>query len=162
MQSDAQNSYLEAQVLTATPQKQRLMLIDAAMRYVRQTIECWQENQNERASEALVASREIVSELLSSIDVQKDELTQRVASIYAFVFQTLMEAQLQRSVDKLKDVLDVLAIERETWKLVCEQMPEAPTPDAAHRTDSSREIIAPTSSPFSDADVPSGSFSLDA
>jgi flagellar protein FliS len=162
MQSDAQNSYLEAQVLTATPQRQRLMLIDGAMRFVRQTLQFWQENQDERASETLGKSREIVSELLSSIDIQKDELTQRVASIYVFVFQNLTEAQLRRSVDNLNDVLDVLAIERETWNLVCEQMPEAPTPDTAHGTDGPQEILAPTSSSFSDADVPSGSFSLDA
>jgi len=162
MQSDARNSYLEAQVLTATPQKQRLMLIDGTMRYVRQAIQFWQENQDERASEALSASREIVAELLASIDIQHDELTQRVASIYVFVFQTLTEAQLRRSVDKLEEVLEVLAIERETWNLVCEQMPEAPKPGVTHHTDSPQEILAPTSSSFSDADVRSGSFSIEA
>lgn len=162
MHSDAQNSYLESQVLTATPQKQRLMLIDGAMRFARQAIQFWNEQQDELASEALASSRKIVSELLSSIDVQQDNLTQKVAAIYVFVFQRLTEAQLERSTSKLEDVLDILAIERETWNLLCEQMPEAPVPNPSQRIDSPQEILAPNTSSFADADVRSGSFSLDA
>ncbi len=162
MHSEAQNSYLEAQVLTATPQKQRLMLIDGAMRFARQGMQLWEQGQNEQASEALGSSRKIVSELLSSIDVQQDDLTKKVAAIYVFIFQKLTEAQLGQSAIALQEALDVLAVERETWHLLCEKMPEAPTPNPNQRIDCPQEISAPNTSSFADADVRSGSFSLDA
>ncbi len=162
MHSDAHNSYLESQVLTATPQKQRLMLIDGAMRFARQAMKLWEDNQEEQATEALESSRKIVSELLSSIDVQQDDLTQKVAAIYVFIFQKLAEAQWARSTKALQEVLDILAVERETWQLLCEQMPEAPVPNPNQRIDSPQEILAPNTSSFADADVKSGSFSLDA
>ena len=38
MQQPAHESYLEAQVMTATPQKLRLMLIEGAIRFARQTL----------------------------------------------------------------------------------------------------------------------------
>ena len=89
MNSDSLNSYLEAQVLTATPQKQRLMLIEGAMRFMRQAVQAWEDDQYEQASAALSSSRKIVAELISSIRIQEGELTQRVAAIYVFVFQTI-------------------------------------------------------------------------
>jgi flagellar protein FliS len=162
MQSSPQSSYLEAQVLTATPQKQRLMLIEGAIRFARQTLQLWEEKHDELACDALTSCRNIIAELISSITIQEDDLTRRVAAIYVFIFQTIVEAQLKRSKKSLQDALDVLAIERETWQLLCEQMPEAPTPSSHGPGSRPQEILAPTSTSFTGSNLCGGSFSLEA
>lgn len=157
MEQPAHQSYLESQVLTATPQKLRLMLIEGAIRFGRQTLHHWEEDENEKALETIIRCRTIVSELLASVHVDESELTKKVAGLYLFVFRQLTEAQLRRDSHLVGEALRVLEAERETWQLVCEQMPEAP-PAAASAPDSA-EILAPQ---VVYPDVTGGSVSFDA
>lgn len=161
MEQHAREAYIEAQVMTATPQKLRLMLIEGAIRFARQTIQQWQAGDNERALEAIIRCRNIVSELLSSIRVDESELTKRVASLYLFVFQNLTEAQLRRDVKLVEEAIDVLEVERGTWRELCDEMPHAPARTAEHRAAGPQEIFAPPLA-YQDADVPRGSISFDA
>ncbi len=161
MDQHARESYLEAQVMTATPQKLRLMLIEGAIRFARQTIQHWQAGDNERALEAIIRCRNIVSELLSSVRVDESDLTKQVASLYLFVFQNLTEAQLRRDVKLVEEAISVLEVERETWRQLCEEMPHAPVPTSDHQATGPREIIAPQIA-YPDTDLQSGSISFDA
>ena len=141
MEASAHDSYLEAQVTTGTPQRLRLMLIEAAIRFSKQTLRFWEEEKNEEALNSLLRARSILTELLSSIRPDKTELTQKVAGVYLFLFNTLTKAQLRRDPQKIQETIDVLEVERETWRLVCEKLPHAPIPmDPA--ANSPREITA--------------------
>ncbi len=125
MNSSAHDTYLETQVLTAPPQKLRLMLIDAAIRRARQTIEAWDKDRHEDAFEHLTRCRAIITELLGSIKKDDSRLSGTVAGIYVFLFQTLTEAQHRRDRQKLAEVIRVLEIERETWQQVCDRTRQA-------------------------------------
>ena len=129
MHTDPRNAYLESQVLTAMPQKLRLMLIEAALGAARQTLKASEEKLDTDANIALIRCREIISELLTSIKSDDTELTRNVSGIYMFLFKTLAEAQLYRNRTKVDEAIKVLEIERETWRTVCEQMPQAPVPE---------------------------------
>jgi flagellar secretion chaperone FliS len=161
MNQQAHESYIEAQVLTATPQKLRLMLIEAAIRHARQAVQGWDTDDNERALESIIHCRSIISELLSSIRADDTDLTKQVASLYLFVFQHLTEAQLRRDSDLLVEVIDILEVERGTWQQVCEEMPEAPIPTEEHIAASPQEILAPTTS-HHDTNLLGGSFTFEA
>jgi flagellar protein FliS len=126
MEQSARNSYLEGQVMTATPQKLRLMLIEGAVRFAKQTLRLWDEQQNDAAVESLTRCRSIISELLSSVRPDNTDLPRKVAGVYVFLFKSLTEAQLHRDRKPVEDVISVLEVERETWRLVCEKMPHAP------------------------------------
>jgi flagellar secretion chaperone FliS len=138
--------YLESQVMTATPQKLRLMLIDGAIRWANQTLELWQSGQPERATEALIHCRAILRELLAGVRVDESELTRRVAAVYLFLLRSMTEAQLKLDRQRVLETIQVLEIERETWRMVCEQMPETPFPDdgAASPNGGPIEILAPS------------------
>lgn len=121
MQSSARDSYLEAQVLTATPQRLRLLLLEAAVRFTRQLQEALSE---ERTSDAVLASdraRQIVAELLGSVERDGTELTQRVIAIYAYLYQRLANAAADGDSESLREIIDLLEYECETWRLVCGQ-----------------------------------------
>ena len=63
MERNVQDAYLQTQVMTATPQKLRLMLVDGAIRYASQTLEHWKENRDEEGAETLARCRAIIAEL---------------------------------------------------------------------------------------------------
>src|SRR4029077_15222578 len=117
---DSSNQYLESQIMTATPQKLRLLLIEGAIRYAHQTMELWERGQHEPALESLIRCRSIVGELLSGVRVEYSDLTRKVAGVYLFLFRCLTEAQLKRDFERVQDTIRVLEIERETWQMVCE------------------------------------------
>ena len=139
MDRDAHEAYLTTQVMTATPQKLRLMLIQGAVRFATKALKHWEHDQNEQVSESLNRCRTILSELLCAVDADESEPARRTKEIYFFLYRTLAEAQLQHDRQKLADVVSVLEVERETWQQVCERMTEAP---AASRSKADREITA--------------------
>jgi flagellar protein FliS len=122
MESSVPANYLETDVLTATPEKRQLMLIEAAIRFIQRTRHHWRAEQIEPACQCLVRAQQIMTELLSALNHQVDpELTGRVAAVYLFVFRRLVDANLERDEGKLDDALRVLEPQREAWEGVCRQ-----------------------------------------
>lgn len=131
MSSTARDAYLETQVMTATPQKLQLLLIDAAIRSTQLGQRHWDEGSDEAACEALTHAQEVMSELMASVGIAKSDVSRLLSGIYVFLFRTLTEAQLQRDEKKLADVIRVLMIERETWSMVCEKFGTTQAADVA-------------------------------
>ena len=118
------HTYLESEVLTASPQRLRLMLIDGAIRFARQTLVHWEVDHADAASQTLMRCRAIVTELLASVrgdrascehlvnhlrrarpisPAQRDrdvdglyEAARNTAGIYVFLFRDLTAAQMTR------------------------------------------------------------------
>ena len=120
--------YLTTEVMTASPQKLRLMLIEAALRFAMRARQGWSENRGEEASEAMIRCQQIVCELLAGLNAEPGtqaepsadpELIRRIAGIYMFIYRSLIHAQLHRDEVKLGEAISVLEIERETWRQVC-------------------------------------------
>lgn len=119
----AADHYLESEVLTAPPEKLHLMLIQGAIRFIRQGQAQWQAQQPEAATESLIRAQEIVGEMLASLKPEQNQpLVSKVAAVYMFVFRSLVTAQLNRDEKALADALRVLQIEEETWQQVCRQL----------------------------------------
>jgi len=123
MPSSVRDSYLETEVMTATPQKLQYMLLDAAILAIQKTKQLWAANRDEEACETLIRAQQIVSELLCGLNREIDsDLAKKVAAIYLFVFRSLLNAAARKDVEKLDGALGVLEIERETWRRVCEEL----------------------------------------
>ncbi len=170
MTSIARDTYLETQVLTATPQKLRLMLIDGALRFARQTLEFWDDQtRRELRLNALARCYEIVNELYASIRTDSTPVVSKVKAVYRFLFGQLSLVSVSQDPQILQDVIEVLEVERETWRLVCEAMPEDPRSGhgvgrgAEEITAQGMPAIAPQLPFFPPASLPSAErFSLEA
>jgi flagellar secretion chaperone FliS len=171
MPDPARDSYLTTEVFTASPQRLHLMLVEAAIRCVQRAAACWQAEEPQRAAEAIIHAEEVLGNLLAGLnrDIGGD-LVAKTAAVYTFVFRSLMEANARRDPRKLDDALRVLAIERDTWRQLCEQL-GAEDSRAKGRPDAvsfhQAEAIRPPSVPPLPLDVPAaehyaGRFSLDA
>ncbi|TWT33317.1 flagellar export chaperone FliS [Blastopirellula retiformator] len=122
----ATNSYLETEVLTATPQKLQLMLIGGAIRFAQQAKHLKDEGQDEAAWEALLRCRGIITEILINIRPQITPLAGQVAGVYLYLFRELSDIQISNQYEKILSLIPVLEEERDTWSQLCEAMPEAP------------------------------------
>jgi len=119
----AGSDYLETEVMTATPQRLQLMLIESAIRSASQARLYLQQQNPQAALNPILRAQRIMAELLTGLNPEtNDGLVHRVAGVYLFVYRSLIAANLERSTAKLDDALRVLDFERETWRRVCEQL----------------------------------------
>ncbi len=162
---DAQQAYFETQVLTAAPQKLRLMLIEGATRFATQTAEHWRASRREEGDKTLVRCREIVAELLVAIKPEDSAAAANTAAIYLFIFQALNEMQFEPDADRIDGIVQVLTEDRETWRQLCEIMPEAPVPPAGSEMPgelTADDFDSSAMNPIADTATVQGGFSLDA
>jgi len=123
MQPSAPDSYLETEILTATPQKRQLLLLDGAIRFIERARHHLRTDQNAEFCECLIRAQRIVTELIASLDhAVAPKLTGKVASLYVFVFRALVDANLTRDETKLDDAVRVLQPQREAWEGVCRKL----------------------------------------
>lgn len=136
--SDSTQNYLETEVLTATPQKLQLMMINGAIRFAYQAQQLRDQHESEAAWEKLLRCREIVALILCNLKPEGGQVVKDVAGIYTFLFQELTDLHAQDEYHRLDGVLKVLEEERQTWEQICEVMPEAPE----RPSDEEREITS--------------------
>lgn len=125
MTHDSPNAYLETEVLTATPQKLQLMMISGAIRFAHQAQRFGESGNTEQAWESLLRCRGIVTQILCGIKTQNQPLLRQVAGIYLYLFRDLTNIQLTNEYGRLSEIIPVLEEERETWRQLCELVPEA-------------------------------------
>jgi flagellar protein FliS len=117
------NAYLRTKVLTARPEELRLLLLDGALKFASQGREGLEKKNFEQSYNGISQCRNIVLELLTTIRPEFDpEMCERVKSIYAFMYTTLVEASMERSIEKLDSVIKLLNFERETWVLLMDRL----------------------------------------
>jgi len=124
MLPNARDAYLETQVLTATPQRLRLMLIEGAILSVNAAQADFAQGNDIEAVGRIGRCRDVVAELIAGITAEQTPLARQILSVYMFLYSTLVEAQIGRDPGRLPDILRVLEEERQTWREVCVQMPE--------------------------------------
>jgi flagellar protein FliS len=108
--------YLENQVLTASPHRLHLMVVDGAIRFARLGAAALEECRWEALGAALGRSRSCVSEMISGLDgEQSPELAERWKSLFVFVYRNLTVAELERNSQRISDAIRILELHRETW-----------------------------------------------
>ena len=82
------DNYLNAKVLTATPQKLHLMLIEGAIRFTRSAQERWDDRQQRSEAERmLVRAIDIAGELLAGVRDSDNEVSPQIIQVYQFLLR---------------------------------------------------------------------------
>ncbi len=120
---DNANAYLRTQVMSASPAELRMMLLDGAVKFARQGRQGLAENNHEQVYSGFSQARAIVTELMTSMRPEvAPELCEQVRSLYAFIFQELVRASLDRNIEKADKAIELLEYEQQTWRLLMEQL----------------------------------------
>lgn len=109
------NSYLEQEVLSASPAKLRYLLLDKANTLVAIVDQLWSTGDHFQAVQWTIRIREILSELLSGITDTEMELSRKIADIYVFLINMLTRLEANHSREELAEFRSILEMERETW-----------------------------------------------
>jgi flagellar protein FliS len=158
MDANAREQYLSSQILTATPERLHVMLIDGAVRFATQLGDALACGDFERATNIGERCRDVLAEMLLCVERNANEAAARLRSIYTFLIREVADAQLRRQSGRVDGVLAVLAIERDTWSQLCEQLgPREFRRDAQHADTAAPTFGSPTAMPV---DLPSEPFSM--
>lgn len=128
MTTTGNNAYLKTRVMTATPVELRMMLLDGAVKYARQGREGLVSKDYEAVFNGITSCRNIIVELMTNIREDVDaKLTERVRGIYTFLFTELTTASMEKSVQKMDKIIEILEYEAETWRLLMEKLAKEKT-----------------------------------
>ena len=116
------STYLESKVLTASPQRLHLMLIEGAIRVGRQAEESLRKGERAAAATPLLRMIDIVGELLAAVRANKSDLNKKIADQYWFLLRRVSEAKINSNAEALAEALRLLDYERQTWQLLCEKL----------------------------------------
>ncbi|MCD6405508.1 MAG: flagellar export chaperone FliS [Planctomycetes bacterium] len=125
MTAQRANAYLKAQILTAPPEKLQLMLYEGAIRFATQSKEKIRQRDYEASCELLVKAQNIVLELICGLRPEHNaSLCNRMASVYAFIYRTLVEANVHHDTAAVDDAVSVLSIQRDIWLELLDKLAE--------------------------------------
>ncbi len=120
---DVDNPYFRNQVLTASPEKLRLLLLDGCLHFLADGRTGLAERDYERMYAGFSQARDIILELVSGIRTDAaPELCAQVQALYTFLFRHLTEAGFEKSLEKVDEVIRIVEYERDTWALLLEQL----------------------------------------
>ncbi|CUU10429.1 MAG: flagellar export chaperone FliS [Fimbriimonadales bacterium] len=122
MYTNGYDRYLETAVETASPARLIVMLYDGAIRFINNAIDAMQNRQYEQQNYYLQRAQKILAELISSLDFDKGgEIAENLFRLYTYMYNQLVEANLQDSVERAQHVVNLLSELREAWDTIASQ-----------------------------------------
>ena len=116
--SNPLNAYGETKVMTASQARLVVMLYEEAIKQI--DVACTYLNQNSKKLDlvhnAIIRAQEVVTELMVSLDFEQGgDIAKNLFNLYIYFHNQLMEANVQKDVDRLKEVRNFLATLRDAW-----------------------------------------------
>jgi flagellar protein FliS len=132
---DVNNPYFRNQVLTASPEQLRLLLIEGGLRFLRDGRQAMTDDKYELVYESLGQARDIVMELINGLrhDISPD-LCKNLEALYVFMYRRIVEGSFEKDTVKIDEIIGLLDYERETWVMLIEKLnreAEQNTPQSA-------------------------------
>lgn len=122
------NRYLETAVETASPVRLVVMLYDGAIRFLNEAKQAIQNRDFETQNLKFQRAQRILAELISCLDFDKGgEVAENLFRLYTYMYNQLVEANLQDSIERTEHVIHLLSELREAWDTIANQS-EVPIP----------------------------------
>ncbi|MFN0118770.1 MAG: flagellar export chaperone FliS [Elusimicrobiota bacterium] len=112
---EKQTAYLQTKVETASPSQLILILYDELIKTLIQAGDCIKEKRYEPSHLKLIKAQNIVSELTSSINKDAGPIASNLLSLYQFIVDELIQANVLKDEKRLAPVLDIVGNLRKAW-----------------------------------------------
>jgi len=118
--------YLQTAVETAHPARLVVMLYDGAIRFLNQAKEAMEQRNYDQQNLYLQKVQRILSELIGSLNfTQGGEIAENLFRIYTYLYNQLVQENLEDDLAKVQHAIALLSELREAWDTVATQV-EAP------------------------------------
>jgi len=91
------------------------MLYDGAIKFINLAIEAMATKSIEKVHINIIRAQDIIVELISSLNMEVGEISERLLSIYMYINKKLTEANIKKSKDQLYEVKKYLQDLRDAW-----------------------------------------------
>lgn len=110
-------TYQQNAILTARPEELTLMLYNGAIKFLKQAKNSIEDKKVESAHNYILKAEDIILELMSSLDMSY-EISNNLYSLYEFMNNWLVQANMHKDkegIKKIDEVLNLLEELRSTW-----------------------------------------------
>ena len=121
MSYSALNQYKQNTVFTATPEELTLMLYDGGVKFMNISKYSMENNEIERAHNALIRAQDIIMELNTSLNMDY-EISNNFRQLYGFIMDKLVEANTNKQTKPIDEALEILTEIRATWKVAMQDV----------------------------------------
>jgi flagellar protein FliS len=131
MQQDprlARSLYNQDAIRSASPSRLLTMLFDRLMVDLQRAEAAQLEQDWNRAAPHLLHAQDIVAELAGSLDVERWDGGQNLLALYLFSSTKLVSANIDRSIDRTREVIALMEPLRQAWHEAAEIVARSATP----------------------------------
>ncbi|MCU0712785.1 MAG: flagellar protein FliS [Pirellula sp.] len=118
---DPREAFLLQEIESASPAKLRFLLLQKAHGLCLVVSDLWKGNRHNDAEQWVIRIQDIVTELLSGVVDPQHELAQVTSDLYVFLSKLVVAVMIERDVEALQNVTEILEIEMETWAMFVRQ-----------------------------------------
>lgn len=121
----AAQEYLESQVLSASPHRLHLLVVDGALKFARMSLVAMEREDWEALDLTLSRSRECVAELIAGVKTDTGlTWAEELKGVLANIYRNLALADPERNPQRIEDAIRILEIHRQTWIELGERLAE--------------------------------------
>ena len=118
LKTNAHSKYLKARIESASPLGLIVIMYEAAIKFLKLARDDYMNNDIESACDHLIRSQNIIRELQKSLDMNVQELSPRLYSIYDYMIRQLIQANVKRKVEPIDAVVRMLEELKEAWDTI--------------------------------------------
>jgi flagellar protein FliS len=113
------DAYKQAAVTTTDQGRLIVMLYDGAIRFLKQAIDKMEKHDAFGVNTNLIKGKSIVAELMASLNLEKGgDIARNLQRLYAYMFNQLIEANVEKNPGKVQHVIDLLRELRAGWQSI--------------------------------------------
>jgi len=115
----AHKQYKQVQVKTANKEKLLIMLYQGCIKFLRLAKKSIEDEDIQGANNYIIRSQDIIRELMHTLDREKGgEVADNLYSLYDFMNRQLIEANVNKDVEKIEVVEDMMMELLDSWKQI--------------------------------------------
>lgn len=110
----AQSTYLRTQVTTAAPWELTTLLFNGCIKLMKQAQDAIENKNYEMKNLYIKKAQDILDELLITLNYEY-EISKQLASLYRYMKEHLMSANINMDVYKVAEVIDLMTELKDSW-----------------------------------------------
>ncbi len=117
--ANANNAYMNNQVMTASRTKLVVMLYDGAIRNLKLAKLAIGDKNIEKTNNSVIKAQRILSELMSTLNMEDGgEISRNLMALYQYMHQRTIRANIDKNAEILDEVIGYLEELKEAWSQI--------------------------------------------